>query len=101
LQKSENDKNITVNAFPVDEDYAKTLGVKIIAGTDYTQADVQQFDTSNEGKNLRYTFMLNESAVKALGWTPEEAIGKTVMKGREGTVKAVVKDFHFRSFTNL
>jgi putative ABC transport system permease protein len=42
--------------------------------------------------------MLNESAVKALGWTPEEAIGKTVTKGREGKVKAVVKDFHFRSF---
>ena len=42
--------------------------------------------------------MLNESAVKALGWQPEEAIGKTVFKGREGIVKAVVKDFHFRSF---
>jgi putative ABC transport system permease protein len=41
--------------------------------------------------------MLNETAVKALGWTPEEAIGKTVTKGREGVVKAVVKDFHFRS----
>nr|MBA2761375.1 FtsX-like permease family protein [Segetibacter sp.] len=98
LKKSENDKSITVNGFPVDEDYAKTLGIKIVAGSDYTRADVQQFDTSNDGKNLRYTYMLNESAVKALGWTPEEAIGKTVMKGREGIVKAVVKDFHFRSF---
>ncbi len=98
LKKSGNDKSITVSGFPVDEDYAKTLGVKIIAGTDYTQADVQHFDTSNDGENLRYTYMLNESAVKALGWKPEEAIGKTVMKGREGIVKAVVKDFHFRSF---
>jgi putative ABC transport system permease protein len=42
--------------------------------------------------------MLNEAAVKALGWSPEEAIGKTVSKGREGTIKAVVQDFHFRSF---
>ncbi|MBA2763048.1 MAG: hypothetical protein H0U39_14025 [Segetibacter sp.] len=41
--------------------------------------------------------MLNESAVKALGWTPEEAVGKTIIKNREGLVKAVVKDFHFRS----
>jgi putative ABC transport system permease protein len=98
LRKAGEDKSITVNAFPVDEDIVKTLDLKIIAGSDYTQADVQAFDTSNEGKNLKYTYMLNESAVKALGWTPEEAIGKAVAKGREGTVKAVVKDFHFRSF---
>ncbi|MBD0332334.1 MAG: ABC transporter permease [Chitinophagaceae bacterium] len=90
-------KQVTVNALPVDEDIVKTLGLKIIAGSDFNQTDVKQFDTSNEGKNLRYTFMLNESAVKALGWKPEEAIGKTIEKGYEGTIKAVVKDFHFRS----
>ena len=89
--------SITINAFPVDENIVKTLGLQIIAGSDYTMADVKQFDTSNQGNNIRYTFMLNETAVKALGWTPEEAIGKTVTKGREGVVKAVVKDFHFRS----
>ena len=94
-----NDKrHITINALPVDESFISTMGLEIIAGTDYTYADVQQFDTSNNGNNLRYTFMLNESAVQALGWSPEEAIGKTVEKGREGIVKAVVKDFHFRSF---
>jgi putative ABC transport system permease protein len=98
LRKAGEDKGITVNAFPVDEDIVKTLNLKIIAGSDYTQADVQAFDTSNDGKNLKYTYMLNESAVKAMGWTPEEAIGKAVAKGRDGVVKAVVKDFHFRSF---
>ncbi|HEX8332210.1 MAG TPA: ABC transporter permease [Segetibacter sp.] len=98
LRKAGEDKGITVSAFPVDEDIVKTLDLKIIAGSDYTQADVQAFDTSNGGKNLKYTYMLNESAVKAMGWTPEEAIGKAVSKGRDGIVKAVVKDFHFRSF---
>jgi len=72
--------------------------LKIIAGSDYTDADVKAFDTTNDGQNLKYTYMLNESAAKALGWTPEEAIGKVVSKGRDGIVKAVVKDFHFRSF---
>ncbi|MFL5774324.1 MAG: ABC transporter permease [Flavisolibacter sp.] len=91
-------KNITVNALPVDEDAIRTLGMKIVSGSDYTHADVLAFDTSNNGENIRYTFMLNETAVKALGWTPEQAIGKTIEKGREGVVKAVVKDFHFRSF---
>jgi putative ABC transport system permease protein len=98
LRKVGEDKGISVNAIPVDEDFVKTLNLKIVAGSDYTQADVQAFDTSNDGQNLKYTYMLNESAVKAMGWTPEEAIGKAVSKGREGVVKAVVKDFHFRSF---
>lgn len=98
LRKSGEDKGITVNAIPVDEDFVKTLGITIVAGSDYTQADVKAFDTTNDGLNLKYTYMLNESAVKALGWTPEEAIGKSVAKGRDGIVKAVVKDFHFRSF---
>ncbi|MFL5741951.1 MAG: ABC transporter permease [Flavisolibacter sp.] len=91
-------KSITVNALPVDEDAIRTLGMHIIAGSDFTQADVQQFDTSNDGKNIRYTFMLNQSAVNALGWTPEQALGRTIQKGNEGTIKAVVKDFHFHSF---
>ena len=93
----ENNREITVNALPVDEDIVKTLGLKIIAGSDYNQTDVKQFDTSNDGSNLRYTFMLNESAAKALGWTPQQAVGKTIEKGHEGIIKAVVKDFHFRS----
>ncbi|PWT95226.1 MAG: ABC transporter permease [Bacteroidetes bacterium] len=90
-------KNIMVNAMPVDLDFVKTLGIKIIAGSDYTLADKNSIDTSNEGKNLHYSFMLNETAVRELGWTPEQAIGKTVSKGVDGTIKAVVKDFHIAS----
>jgi putative ABC transport system permease protein len=41
--------------------------------------------------------MLNEKAVKELGWTPEEAIGKTIEKSFPGTITGVVKDFHFQS----
>lgn len=89
--------SITVNAIPVDEDFVKTLGMTIIAGSDYTLTDVQQFDTADDGRHLRYSFILNETAIKTLGWKPEEAIGKTITKGHEGTVKGVVKDFHFRS----
>nr|MBA2746857.1 FtsX-like permease family protein [Flavisolibacter sp.] len=91
-------ESITVNALPVDEDFSKTLDLKIIAGNHYSWSDVLQFDTSNDGNNIRYSFILNEAAVKALGWKPEEAIGKTLTKGKDGIVKAVVKDFHFRSF---
>ena len=101
ISKAANDEGgITVNAIPVDKDFIKTMQMQIIAGSDYTEADVKAIDTSNQGRNLKYSYILNESAVKALGWTPQEAIGKTIYKGREGIVKGVVKDFHFRSFHN-
>lgn len=92
-----NGEGITVNAIPCDEDFVKTFAVKIIAGTDFTNSDVRQMDTSNNDKNLSYSFMLNESAVKAFGWKPENAVGRRISKGVPGIVKAVVKDFHFHS----
>jgi len=91
-------KAISVNALPMDEDFIKTMQLKIIAGTDYNQTDVLQIDTTNGGKNFQYSFMLNETAAKALGWTPQQAIGKQLSKGALGRVKAVVKDFNFKSF---
>jgi putative ABC transport system permease protein len=91
-------KSISVNAIPVDEDFIKTMQLKLVSGSDYTHADLQLLDTTNKNKNYHYTFMLNESAVKALGWTPEQAIGKTISKGITGTIKGVIKDFNFKSF---
>jgi putative ABC transport system permease protein len=91
-------KRITVNALPMDEDFIKTMQLKIIAGTDFNHTDVLKEDTTNQYKNYRYSFMLNESAVKALGWTPEQAVGKQISKNMPGTIKAVVKDFNFKSF---
>lgn len=91
-------KNVSVNAMPVDEDFIKTMQLKLVAGNDYTHADVLQIDTTNQGKNFRHSFILNESAVKALGWTPEQAIGKQISKGNPGVIKGVVKDFNFKSF---
>jgi putative ABC transport system permease protein len=90
-------KSFSVKAIPCDADFVKTLGMQVIAGTGFNPADMHLMDTSDNGKNFRYTFILNESAVKALGWTPAQAIGKTVEKYSPGIVKAVVKDFHFSS----
>jgi putative ABC transport system permease protein len=82
----------------MDEDFIKTMGLKIIAGNDFNQTDLLQEDTTNQYKNFQYAFMLNESAAKALGWTAEQAVGKKISKNLPGTIKAVVKDFNFRSF---
>jgi len=96
--KTKDGKGLTVNALPMDEDFIKTMQLKIVAGSDFNQTDVLQIDTTNNNKNFKYSFMLNESAVRALGWTPEQAIGKEISKYYDGRVKAVVKDFNFKSF---
>jgi putative ABC transport system permease protein len=96
--KTADGKSLTVNALPMDEDFIKTMQLKIIAGNDFNHTDVLQIDTTNGGKNFRYSFILNEAAVKALGWTPGQAIGKQISKDAPGRIKAVIKDFNFKSF---
>ncbi len=90
--------SLDITALPSDLGFMKTMGMKIIAGTDFTRADLKLADTANQSKNFKYAFILNETAVKAFGWTPEQAVGKTVEKNFPGVIKAVVKDFHFSSF---
>jgi putative ABC transport system permease protein len=84
---------VSVTANPVDEDYITTTGLEVIAGNDLTDQDIKDASTRI------YHFILNESAAKQLGWTAEEAIGKTMSldNSRPGTVRGVVKDFHFES----
>jgi putative ABC transport system permease protein len=90
---------LPVNANPVDEDYIKTTGLQIIAGADFTEQDIRDANPKNQNEK-QYHFILNESAAKQLGWTPEEAIGKTMFMELKGTVRGVVKDFHFQSMHN-
>ncbi|HSZ87090.1 MAG TPA: FtsX-like permease family protein, partial [Puia sp.] len=85
-----------VTVSPTDIDFVRTTGVRIIAGTDYSLSDWKQLDSANINRDRHTTYLLNESAVKALGWTPEYAIGKTLyLNFNKGIVKGVVKDFHF------
>lgn len=91
-------EQMSVTANPVDEEYIRTTGLKIIAGTDFTEQDMKDVSTNDHEKRI-YHFILNESAAKQLGWTPEEAVGKKMFldNSRPGYVKAVVSDFHFSS----
>lgn len=89
--------NLDIRALPSDVNFIKTMNMKIIAGTDFVSNDFKLMDTANKRQNFRYSFILNETAVRNLGWTPEQAIGKTIEKGNRGTIKAVIKDFNFSS----
>ncbi len=95
--KGDDDMGISVSAMPVDLDFIKTMKMQLLSGSDFERGDLAMMDTSNNNKNFTYTFIINESAAKQLGWKPNEAIGKTIYKSDRGIVKAVVKDFHFTS----
>ena len=52
-----------------DFEYVKTLGLKIIAGRDFSA----QFPTDTTDAVL-----INQTAAAKLGWTPQQAIGKWI-----------------------
>ena len=70
----------------VSPDFFKTLGVKIIAGRDFTDKDLP-----------RREIIVNEAFVRKMGWTLHDAIGsETAYRGR--TIVGVCKDFLTASY---
>jgi putative ABC transport system permease protein len=83
---------------PTDIDFVKTMGLHIVSGNDFTRSDWMQMDTVRNSSGWHTSFLLNESAVRALGWGREEAIGRILYRNtQKGIVKGVVNDFHFAS----
>ena len=72
------------------------LGLQIVAGSNLGLQDVKDGEADS---NRLYHFILNESAARQLGWTPDQAVGKKMFlgDGRPGYVRGVVKDFNFES----
>ena len=93
-----NKKSFSVNAGSIDIDYLEACGINILAGNDITAQDVIDASQTDYLKN-NVSFILNESAVKQMGWLMSEAVGKKMNlgEGRKGIVKAIVQDFHFTS----
>jgi putative ABC transport system permease protein len=91
------EKNFTTKAIPVDLDFLSTLNIQIIAGSDFTEADQKELDDATTREEYRTYYIINESALKELGWTAQEAIGQTITCGMAGEIKAVVKNFHIAS----
>jgi putative ABC transport system permease protein len=87
---------ISINAIPSDLHFISTMNMHLLAGSDFTAADLAA-NTSNDSNQANGRFILNESAVRKIGWTPQEAIGKIVTMGQPGIVKGVVRDFNFTS----
>jgi putative ABC transport system permease protein len=83
----------------VDFDYIKTLGLKIVAGRDFSKS---------MGTDKDHAWIINETAVKQLGFgTPQKALGQRLYwhlwgasnpdSLKVGQVIGVVKDFNYKS----
>ena len=83
--------NFSITAIPADLDYLTTMNMKLIAGSDFTASDLPA-NTGTDSTRPVERFILNETAIKKLGWTPEQAIGKIVSRGEKGIIdrKSVV-----------
>ncbi|MDO5970847.1 ABC transporter permease [Flavivirga aquimarina] len=88
---------IDINAMPVDLNFVNTLGMKMVAGRDFIQSDFALMDTTNNSVNYKQPYLINETLAKQIGWSPEEAIGRTIENRASGPVLGVVKDFNFSS----
>ena len=76
----------------VDYDFFKTYQIPFSQGRDFSRA---------YGTDDSAAFILNESAVRQLGWTPATAVGKEMIYGGSpGRIIGVVHDFNFESLHN-
>ena len=88
---------LNVTAIPVERNFVNTLGIYIIAGQNITPGDAQQVQSEDSEKRV-YSFVINQTAARALNWAPADAIGKKIaLGGRNGEIRAVVRDFNFAS----
>lgn len=89
--------DISLNAMPVDLGFTKTMKMQMIAGRDFQQSDFGMMDTTNNNANYHLPYIINETLAKKIGWTPQQAIGRTIENKATGPIVGVVKDFNFSS----
>ena len=96
--KAEGD-DVVFQCLTTDGYFQEMVGMELLAG-DYLSKDLDidvYFEGTYEGN---YQYVINESAAKAMGWSPEEAIGKEISNITAGKIVGVVKDFHFADMRN-
>jgi putative ABC transport system permease protein len=84
-----NGTEIHANIAHVDFDYIRTLGIQIKKGRYFSK----EFPTDSQA------VVINEAAVRELGWTNDNAVGKTIVRSgqQQFRVLGVVADFNYAS----
>ncbi len=84
------DENFRLRTLFTDFDYVETLGLEVVVGRNFSR----DFATDKA-----QAVLLNETAVKMLGWTNDEVLGQTIRNIMFDTTRShvvgVVRDFHF------
>lgn len=92
VQFPEQNKSVKMRTAFGDFDYFNTLGLQMVAGRPFSR----EMATDSTG-----TIIFNEQAVRAMGLTPEAAIGQKALVAFFDTIPrtiiGVVKDYHFAS----
>ncbi|GAB3698894.1 ABC transporter permease [Spirosoma flavus] len=88
--ETSNGVEIHTNIYHVDYDYLRTLGIRIVQGRNFSR----DFPTDSISGVL-----INESAVRELGWKGVNPVGRSVVRSgnHEFKVIGVVKDFNYVS----
>jgi putative ABC transport system permease protein len=90
--EGKNDETLKFRSEYADFEFVKTLGLKIIAGRDFSPS----FPT-----DTAQSVLINHTAASLLGWTPAQAIGKwirnTIRDSLNRRIVGVVEDFDFLS----
>jgi putative ABC transport system permease protein len=90
--KNENGNGTEIhgNIYHVDYDYARTLGLHIVKGRNFSK----DFPTDSASG-----VVINEAAVRELGWSGTNPIGKSIVRSgqHEFKVIGVVADFNYAS----
>lgn len=87
------DQMVKTLRYDIDYNYIATLGMEIARGRNFSK----EYGTDSTA------IIINETAVKTFGWTPENAIDRIITRndneGKKATFRVIgiVKDFHFRS----
>ena len=82
--KSANDNQLHIYRMYADDNFFDVFEMELVEGRSFSR---------NFPTDTTEAYILNEAAVKAIGW--ESAVGKSF---RNGKVIGVVKDFHFQPF---
>jgi putative ABC transport system permease protein len=90
------EENLRMRTLWADENLLGTLNIKMVAG---------RFFAKDRTSDRTGSVVLNETAVRQLGWSPDEALGKRVMSAQfDSTYKEVIgiiQDYHFESLKEV
>ena len=94
-------KQLDVQVKTADKNYLDTYGLQLLAGRWFDADDEMRVSGNGPDSLKKYAFVLNETAVKALGYrSAQEALGQFVTFGFNNItapVIGVVKDYHVAS----